>query len=425
MSPLARYACAAVPARWADGGAATALALLALDRGGSALAGMLIAALNLPHAIAGPFVGRWADRSRSPRHLYAAVLLAFAAGTAGVALTSGHAPAAVPVALALAAGTLGPLLTGGLSGLLVGLVAPDDLPRAHAVDAATYNVAGLAAPASVAAVAGLASPRWAALVLAAVVAAAAGMVLTLPVRAAREPAPHRGPAERRRVRDVLAGPLVGVARVVWERPVLRMTTVATTLSHLADGGLTLAAALLATQLGHSAAAGGLLLSGFALGALLGSLAMNWPAARRLPAPAAVLGSLVALGALLALAAAAPTFPLALCCVAAAGFFDGPLLAATLTVRGGEAPEGMRAEVFTTTASLKISAGALGAAATGWVAGLDGVSGRELLLAVSAGTLLSALAGWLVAGRPPLHGRHSARAGASAGADAARSTSGGT
>jgi MFS family permease len=398
---MVRYAGAAVSARWADGGASTALALLALDRGGAALAGLLIGALNLPHALAGPFVGALADRSRSPRRLHAAALVAFAAALAGVATTCGRAPGAVPVGLALAAGTLGPLLTGGMSGLLVGLVAPADLPRAHALDAATYNVAGLAAPASVAAVAGFASPLWAALVLAAVVAAGAAVVLALPV-----PARHAPPARPARAPGragvgawkALTGPLVRVLAVVWSRPTLRMTTVATTLSHAADGGLTLAAALLAAQLGHTAAAGGVLLSGFALGALLGSLAMNWPAARRVPPPATVLGSMVALGALLALAAAAPAFPVALCCVTAAGFFDGPLLAATLAVRGEEAPEEARTEVFTTTASLKITAGAVGAVVAG---GLAGLGGRVLLLLVAAGTLLSALAGWLAAGRPPL------------------------
>lgn len=149
-----------------------------------------------------------------------------------------------------------------------------------------------------------------------------------------------------RVWDALTGSLVRVIGAVWSRPTLRMTTVATTLSHFADGGLTLAVALFAVQLGHSEAAGGVLLSGFALGALLGSLAMTWPPARRVPAPTMVLRSLVAIGGLLALAAAAPTFPLALVCVAAAGFFDGPTLAATLAVRGEEAPEGMRTEVFT-------------------------------------------------------------------------------
>ena len=57
-SVLVRHAVAAVPARCADGGSGVAVALFALGRGDPALAGLLVGALNLPHALAGPFVGR-------------------------------------------------------------------------------------------------------------------------------------------------------------------------------------------------------------------------------------------------------------------------------------------------------------------------------------------------------------------------------
>lgn len=53
-SVLVRYAVAAVPARCADGGSGVAVALFALGRGDPALAGLLVGALNLPHALAGP-----------------------------------------------------------------------------------------------------------------------------------------------------------------------------------------------------------------------------------------------------------------------------------------------------------------------------------------------------------------------------------
>ncbi|HEY9391640.1 MAG TPA: hypothetical protein VIR27_17960 [Mycobacteriales bacterium] len=68
--------------------------------------------------------------------------------------------------------------------------------------------------------------------------------------------------------------------------------------------------------------------------------------------AVVLGSLLAIGGLLTMAALAPTFPVAMGCVAAAGFFDGPQLTATLAVRGIHAPAQLRTAVFTTTASVK-------------------------------------------------------------------------
>lgn len=358
--------------------------MLALGRGDAALAGLLIGALNLPHALAGPFVGRQADRSSVPRVTYAAAMLTFGGALAGIAATLGRGPVLVPVMLALLAGTAGPLLTGGLSGLLVGIVPADRLHRALSVDSVTYNLAGVGAPAAVAAVSAVVSPLAATLVLAAVVVAGAVMLPTLPVC----------PTVRTGERDRLTGALGEVARAVWSRPRLRAVTVATTLGHLGEGGLTLAAALLAGQLGRSHAAGGALMSGYALGALAGSLAMHWPAARRVNPVAVVLGSLPAIGVLLTVAALVPAFPVALVCIAAAGFFDGPQLTATLAVRGAQAPAELRTAVFTATASLKITAGAAGAALAGSLAGMGG---QGLVLLVAATQPVAALVGWLASG----------------------------
>jgi MFS family permease len=64
-------------------------------------------------------------------------------------------------------------------------------------------------------------------------------------------------------------------------------------------------------------------------------------------------------------ATAPPWVFAL--VALTGLGEGPQLTAVLTVRQREAPEGLRGQIFTTGASLKITAGAAGAALAGVLA----------------------------------------------------------
>jgi hypothetical protein len=76
------------------------------------------------------------------------------------------------------------------------------------------------------------------------------------------------------------GPAQGLARMVASGlrllvgvPALRSVTVATTVSFTALGGLPVVFPLLAVEVGERAAAGGALFSAFALGALVGSLAV--------------------------------------------------------------------------------------------------------------------------------------------------------
>jgi MFS family permease len=73
-------------------------------------------------------------------------------------------------------------------------------------------------------------------------------------------------------------------------------------------------------------------------------------------------------------------------VAVAGLADGPQLAAMFSVRHREAPARLRGQVFTTAASIKITAGALGAALAGHLA----AHSTALLLTVAAATQAAAL-----------------------------------
>jgi MFS family permease len=95
-------------------------------------------------------------------------------------------------------------------------------------------------------------------------------------------------------------------------------------------------------------------------------------------------------------AAAPTAGWVIAAVVVAGVADGPQLSAVFAIRHREAPERLRAQVFTTGASLKIVAGSLGAALAGHLAGSPAV-----VLAVAAATQAAALAVFVILrdGRP--------------------------
>jgi hypothetical protein len=93
------------------------------------------------------------------------------------------------------------------------------------------------------------------------------------------------------------------------------------------------------------------------------------------------------GAVLAGLAVAPNGAVVVVAALVFGIADGPQLAGVIAVRHREAPARLRAQVFTTGASLKISAGALGAA----LAGLLAAHSTALVLLVAAGTQVLALA----------------------------------
>jgi predicted MFS family arabinose efflux permease len=168
-------------------------------------------------------------------------------------------------------------------------------------------------------------------------------------------------------------------------PLLRSTTIATTVSQLAQGLLPIALPLLAVRLDHPASAGAWLLAALGGGGLAGSLASSRLLARH-AAPAVLVAAMTVCGAGLAALAAAPGFGPALALAALAGAADGPILAATLAVRQRTVPPDRYAQTAATTASLKTGAYALGAAAAGLLAGV--LTARQLVLLVGIGQLLA-------------------------------------
>lgn len=126
-----------------------------------------------------------------------------------------------------------------------------------------------------------------------------------------------------------------------------------------------------------------------------SLVANAVLARRPPPPdRTVLASAVLLGASFLLAAAGHDIVILLTAAVLAGFAEGPQLSALFTIRHRESPAEVRAQVFTTAASVKITGLAVGAAAAGPLSALSVTAG---LVAAASCQLLAALVYVLVSG----------------------------
>ncbi|MER7821192.1 MFS transporter [Streptomyces sp. NPDC096097] len=378
MGGFGRYLAAALAARIASEGMGTAVVLLALERTGSAAHGaFVLTAWLAPHVLAAPLAGEAAARTRRPRLFHAGALAGFATAVAALTLLLGRAPVPLVLAVAVLGGSCGPMVTGGLSSLITALVpAGPGRDRAYGWDAATYNAAAVTAPAVVGLVAALGSAGPAMAVLAASGALAAALAATLPYG-------DRGAGDG-------AGPVPGTPRAglgaglaaLWRIRELRAVTSATTLGFVGIGSLTTVSVLLATELG-SPGGGGVLMTAFAVGALGGSLTLG--RITSVEPGRLVRWALAGAGAALAAAAFAPSLPVTAAVFALAGVCDGPLLTATLRIRARYAPEGVRTQVFTLGAGLKLTAASAGAALVGLAADAPAAA----LLTGIAGLLLAA------------------------------------
>ncbi|WP_250006999.1 MFS transporter [Actinoplanes sp. M2I2] len=373
---LTRYLGVAVCARLADEGARVAILLLVLERTGSAsLGGALIAALMVPHVLAAPVVGSVADAARQRRVVYVSAYLIYAACLGAAAVLIGRSTAGA-VAVLVVAGCVAPLLIGGLSSLLGDLV-PGRLERAFGLDVMSYSMAGIAGPAFAAVLAGLAGPAWATAGLAALVLVAAVLVTTLPL--------PLGTGSRR-----LASPFAALG-LMWRRPRLGAVTAGTVFSLAGLGALPLVGALLAAQQERPELTG-VILSAGAAGGLIGSLlCTRWPIRRWRP-EWVVAVCLAATAVPFVILVFLPGGWLGLPLFALAGGLGAPVSVAVFAVRDQESPPGVRTQVFTLGAGLKVTAAAAGAAAAGLAAG---IGAPALLAAIAVCQVLGAVAVVLV------------------------------
>ena len=349
---LVRYLCGAAAARTGDEASGPALLLLGAAVTGSAATGSaLLAGVTATAAIGGPAVGVLLDRAARPGRLLAGILVSNALGLAAVALFLKPLPFAPVLALALTVGLLGPALSGGWTAQLPRLVASTHLRRANALDAMTFSTASLLGPGLVGAVALRAGGGAAVAVAVALIGLAAPVAWSLP---ARSTPPVPSPA----LTDLIAGTRV----VLGNRALLRVTLVST-VSIAGTGVLVVATPVLGERLLGGAAQGAMLLSVMAVCALTANLVLARGPARLAPdsmVPLCVLVQAVGVAG----AMVAPSAPWLLFAVAVVGAAEGPQLTALFVVRHREAPERLRTQVFTTAASLKVSAFAAGAASAG-------------------------------------------------------------
>lgn len=381
--PVLVLLAAATASRLADTAAGVALVLLILARTGDARqAGLVVAAFTVPTLVSGPVFGAVLDRLRRRKPLFAANNVALAAALAAVNVLAGHAPGWLLAACGLCAGLTAPVLTGGYSSLVPLVVPPAALTRANALDSASYNVAGLAGPALVAAVAGLAGPGPALASVTALAAAGLALVLAAPV----PPAPGGGvpgggdPAS-------LPAALRGGFRVLGQSAAIRSVSISTALGMFFQGLLPVTCPLLALAAGRAASAGGWLLTALSVGGLAGSLASE-PLLKRCSPRSVVVASFAGMAMFLGLMAAWPVFWACVVLAVLAGLAEAPSLAATLAVRQREVPPDRYAQLTATAASLKTGGFALGSAAAGTAAAALGA--RGLMAVAAAGSLLSAL-----------------------------------
>jgi predicted MFS family arabinose efflux permease len=342
--------------------------------GGVAVGGLLAATLSVPHLL-GPWVARPLDRARDPRLVLAAAFTVYGCALGAAGLFAGRAPVAVVAACTLVAGACGPLLTGGLSSQVAALVGAGERRqrRGQGWDAASYGIGGTAGPALVALLAATTGPRTTVLVLAAAPVLAAAIALLIP----RLLGPGVAPDEVFTVRQGLVNIAVDGR--------LRRVAVATMMTALTLGAMSVFSVLLGQELTGRPRTGALLGAAFGIGNLLGSLAVTAFPLRGEPERLTV-RHVVLMAVAFGLCGLAPTYPVALLAFALAGASNAPFVTATLAARSQYAPPQARAQVFVAVAGLKVAASSAGTAVAGLCAG---VGARALLGGCALVTLLAA------------------------------------
>jgi MFS family permease len=380
---LTSYLYGALPARLGDEMSGQAILLLGIAAGSATLGSTLLAMLTLSAAVGGPLLGAILDRSPHPGKVLALSLGVYAAGLAFIALSLGHIPLWLSGIGALAAGFLMPAISGGWSSRLKSFITSEQMARASAIDATTFNIAGLAGPALAGLVAAWFGVHWAAIVVIVLLVAALPMAWRLPRRRSHITS-HATPF----LQDVLTG----FKAIITSRSLLRIT-IMSVISYLGIGMLWVICPLVGKEVLGNAGYGGVLMSVLSVGALIATLAYaKWPT-RYTPDAIACLTTFTLAVAMVVLVCANNIF-VASCALLIAGLADGPQLAAIFTVRHREAPERSRSQVFTTGASLKITAAAGGVA----LAGLLAATSLQLTIITAAAVQLLATAVYLALSR---------------------------
>lgn len=377
---LAAYLTGATSARMGDEMSGPALLLLALAITGSpAEASLVLAGLTISTAVGGPVLGVMLDRARHPGRTLAFALVYYAALVGVVGVLVGKVPLAVVVAIGVAAGFAGPALTGGWTAQLAKVIDRGRLTRAFALDASTYSVAGLVGPGLAGIVATCLGVGWA------VVVAVVLIMLAVPAAVG-----FRSVRPKTAVAEPLAKALLAGVKVIGQRRPLLAMTLLSSVSFVGVGAFVVSVPLIGEQLTGRATLGAILLSVFSVSALVGTTVMA-----RVTLPIGPDRLALLLTVIFGLALLIPVIsgwpPVVIAAFVLAGLVDGPIFVAVLAVRHREAPERLHAQVFTTAASLKTGAFAIGAALGGLLAARSAAASLLLAAGCQVAAVLAAIA----------------------------------
>ena len=380
---MQHYLWGAIPARLGDEMSGQAMLLLGIAVAHTiTLGSTLLASLTFAAAIGGPLLGAVLDRSGRPGKLLAAAIALYAVAIFGIAFSLGHIPVWLSVVFAMLAGFFMPAISGGWSSRLATFTPSSRMARASALDATTFNIAGLAGPALAGLIAAWANAHWAVVVLIVLLAASLPMAWALPH--APLPAPKTTPF----IHTLLAG-----FQIIGRQYALLRITIVSVLSYAGIGMLWVLCPLIGQTAFGNVGYGGLLLSVLSVSALIATLLYSKWGTRFSPDTIAFLTTLL-LGAAVLLLLFSSNAPIVILAMALAGAADGPQLAAIFAIRHREAPSHLRSQVFTTGASVKITAAATGAFTAGMLAPVS----LPLTITVAAGLQLAAAGVFLLLSR---------------------------
>jgi MFS family permease len=357
---IVRYLLGALPARLGDEMSSQAILLVGIAATGTVVLGStLLAGLTLSAAIGGPLLGAFLDRSANPGSVLATALGLCATGLGAIALLLGHVPVFPLICMALAVGFFMPAISGGWSSQLKSFTANEHMARVSAIDANTFNIAGLVGPALAGLIAAVLGVYWAVAVLIALLVVALPMAWLLPKRKHTQ-------ADQGQTASFWHDVASGFKVIVGNKALLRVT-LASVISYLGIGMLWVMYPLVGKELFGKAGYGGVLASVLSVGAIVATMVYaKWPT-QRSPDTVTFITTLLLSVAMIVLAFA-NNITVALLAMLIAGLADGPQLAAVFAVRHRETPERLRGQVFTTGASLKITAAAIGTELAGQLAG---------------------------------------------------------
>lgn len=378
---MMRYLAGATCARTGDEVSGPALLLLALAvSGSSAQASFLYGGLTIAAGVGGPAFGVVLDRADHPGRVLAAALFAYGIGLAFIAIMLGRVSLIVVVGGAVVVGLLAPALAGGWTSQLPFVIPTSRQRSANAMDAATYNLSSLAGPALAAVVAATFGAVWAVTSAVVLLLVAAPMAWLLPRR--QHPADSSSIGNEATVsRDLRAG-----FRAIIVVPGLRAITAGSCTAYFGFGIFVVACPILGQMRLGGPGRGALLLSVVAASALLATTAMaRWPPPWE-PDKTFVAATSLAAVALLAIGIGANPVGLVICATLL-GVADGPQLVAIFAIRQRDAPPQWRGQIFTTAASLKLTAGATGAAAGGLLLAHSAVGALSVAAASQVAALL--------------------------------------